>query len=303
MRGRHESPASSPNLHKFLIITADDFGLHESVNEAVDKAHREGILTAASLMVSAPAALDAIARARRLVNLRVGLHLVLADGWATLPADCVPGFAHSDGYMDGDMLGKAWRFFADGEVRQQLEAEIRAQFLAFAQTGLALDHVNAHKHFQLHPSVLGIIIRVAREFGSPAIRLPLEPIWCAARYGLRHAAWGAAALRPWIWLTKQRLNAAGIFHNDRLYGMAATGSLDEPRMLEILQRLPPGVAEIYLHPAVLSGPAVVGSARSYRHADELAGLISPRVKTAVRTAGIRCGGYSDVKSGWSRPLA
>ena len=64
---------------KRLVVTADDFGLSLEVNEAVEQAHREGILTAASLMVSAPAAADAVARAKRLPSLRVGLHLVLVE--------------------------------------------------------------------------------------------------------------------------------------------------------------------------------------------------------------------------------
>jgi predicted glycoside hydrolase/deacetylase ChbG (UPF0249 family) len=69
-------------MRKYLIVTADDFGLHESVNEAVEQASQAGVLTAASLMVGAPAAADAVRRARKLPHLRVGLHLVLADGRA-----------------------------------------------------------------------------------------------------------------------------------------------------------------------------------------------------------------------------
>lgn len=71
--------ASDP-ARRALIITADDFGLHGGVNEAVELAHRDGVLNAASLMVGASAAADAVARARRLPRLRVGLHVVLADG-------------------------------------------------------------------------------------------------------------------------------------------------------------------------------------------------------------------------------
>jgi len=58
---------------KQLIVTADDFGLVREVNDAVEAAHRDGVLTAASLMVAAPAARDAVERARRLPSLRVGL--------------------------------------------------------------------------------------------------------------------------------------------------------------------------------------------------------------------------------------
>jgi predicted glycoside hydrolase/deacetylase ChbG (UPF0249 family) len=81
-------PSSTPDRlqrDRFLIVTADDFGLHEAVNEAVQRASREGILTAASLMMGAPATADAVRRARELPGLRVGLHLVLVDGVPLLP--------------------------------------------------------------------------------------------------------------------------------------------------------------------------------------------------------------------------
>ncbi len=70
---------------KRVILTADDFGLSEAVNEAVERAHRDGVLTSASLMVAGPAAADAVRRARRLPALRVGLHLVVVEGPAVLP--------------------------------------------------------------------------------------------------------------------------------------------------------------------------------------------------------------------------
>src|ERR1700729_530979 len=125
-------------MQRFLIVTADDFGLHEAVNEAVEQAHRGGVLTAASLMVAAPGAADAIRRARALPHLRVGLHLVLADGRAMLAPDLIPDLADPAGRMNSRMFLNGVRFFALPRVRRQLEAEIRAQFSAFARTGLQL---------------------------------------------------------------------------------------------------------------------------------------------------------------------
>ena len=157
-----------------LIITADDFGLHPSVNQAVERAHREGVLSAASLMVGAPAAGDAIARARDCPHLRVGLHLVLADGAPVLPPRAIPDLVEADGRFGSRMVRDGCRFFCLPRVRGQLAREIRAQFEAFAASGLALDHVNAHKHFHLHPTVLGLTLRIGREFGLRAVRLPRE---------------------------------------------------------------------------------------------------------------------------------
>jgi len=282
------------SMRNFLIVTADDFGLHASVNEAVEQASRAGVLTAASLMVGAPAAADAIRRARALPGLRVGLHLVLADGSAMLSRDLIPDLADEAGRMNSRMFVNGVRFFLSPKVRRQLEAEIRAQFAAFARTGLTLDHVNVHKHFHLHPTLLNMLLLIGREYGIAAVRVPDEPLWFAARAGGWPAAAGAVLLAPWIAIMKRRLRAARMPHNDRLFGVAASGAMDEAILLAILARLPPGITEIYLHPATESGAAIASSMPEYRHADELAALLSPRVREAIVGRNLGRGGYADV---------
>jgi len=282
-------------MRQFLIITADDFGLHEAVNEAVEQASRSGVLTAASLMVGAPAAADAIRRARELPRLRVGLHLVLADGFAVLAHDRLPSITDVNGHMSGDMFRSGVRLFALRSVRRQLEAEIHAQFAAFARTGLMLDHVNMHKHFHLHPTLLAMILRIGRDYGVAALRVPDEPLWFAAR----ERAWSAwlttGLLKPMLARMKRRLDAAELFHNDVLFGLAATGAMDETRLLRIIARLPPGVTEIYLHPATSRGEPLTSTMRAYRHADELAALLSARVDAALTASGVQRGGYGDAQ--------
>jgi hopanoid biosynthesis associated protein HpnK len=280
-------------MQRFLIVTADDFGLHEAVNEAVEQANRSGVLTAASLMVAAPGAADAIRRARKLPLLRVGLHLVLADGCAMLAPDLIPDLAGPAGRMDSRMFLNGVRFFALPRIRRQLEAEIRAQFSAFARTGLILDHVNVHKHFHLHPTLLTMLLRIGREFAVPAVRVPDEPLWFAARNGNGLSLANAALLGPWVALMKRRLRMAQMPHNDRIFGVAASGGMDEETLLAILARLPPGITEIYLHPATESGGAIAATMAGYRHADELAALLSPRVRAAVSATGIGRGGFMD----------
>jgi hopanoid biosynthesis associated protein HpnK len=284
---------------KHLIVTADDFGLHESVNDAIEQASHAGVLTAASLMISGPAAADAISRARRLPRLRVGLHLVLADGRGTLPAASLSAIADRDGFMDSGMCSRGVAIFADPRAREQARAEIRAQLEAFRASGLDLDHVNAHKHFHVHPTILGILLSMAREFGIRAIRVPCEPLWFARTRGGALAAAGAAALAPLTTLMKRRIRAAGLLHNDRVFGLACSGAMDETAMLQVLERLPAGVSEIYLHPAVQSGASIAASMPSYRHADELAALLSPRVRAVLDRSGAKFGGYRDVGNGLS----
>ena len=282
---------------KLLIVTADDFGLHPAVNDAVELAARQGVLTATSLMVGAPAAADAVRRARGLPGLAVGLHLVLADGWSVLPAASIPALVDARGRFGNNMVRDGVRFFALPAVRRQLEAEIRAQFQAFADTGLPLDHVNAHKHFHLHPTLLEMLLRIGGEFGISAVRLPREPAWAARRAGGALAGSTVAGLlSPWLAIMRRRLRAAGIAHNDHVFGMADSGAMDEARLLEILGRLPEGVTEIYLHPAVESGAAIAASMSGYRHAQELAALLSPRVRAALGACGAATGGFRQIRA-------
>jgi len=267
-----------PSGPRGLIVTADDFGLHEAVNEAVERAHCDGVLTAASLMVGAPAAADAILRARRMPRLRVGLHLVLADGAAVLPRAQIPDLVDQASRFGDAMARDGFRFFFLPHVRRQLAAEIEAQLALFQASGLPLDHVNAHKHFHIHPTVLSLILAARQRLRFHAIRLPL---------GLNPPIF----LRPWLALMRRRLDRANIAHNDRICGIEQSGAMDESRLLAALSRLPAGVTEIYLHPATQGG--ITRSMASYRPTDELAALLSPRVREAMDRLGVKRGGFSD----------
>jgi hopanoid biosynthesis associated protein HpnK len=261
-----------------LIVTADDFGLHEAVNRAVERGYREGVLRAASLMVTAPAVDQAVAVARSLPGLAVGLHLVLADGQSALPPERIPDLVDAQGCFHDNMVRAGFRFFFLPAVRCQLAAEIRAQFERYAATGLPLDHVNAHKHFHLHPTVLSLLLSIGRDFGLRAVRLPAEP-------GM--GPW----LRPWLALMRHRLKRAGVMCNDHVFGLRHSGTMDEATILSLLRRLPDGLSELYLHPAV-HGDLTVGMA-DYRHAEELAALLSPRVRLAINERCQLCHGFGD----------
>ncbi len=275
---------------KGLIVTADDFGAAEEVNDAVEQAHREGILTAASLMVSAPAAGDAVARAREMPRLRVGLHLVLVEGRPTLPPSSVPDLVDADGMFRADMTSAAIRMFFLPRVRRQLEAEIEAQFDAFRATGLDLDHVNTHKHFHLHPTIASAILRVGKRYGLRAIRVPLEPHDVLARADPAAKLSPAYVTTPWALLSRARFRAAGLKVPDQVFGLAWSGAMTAARVAGLLENLPDGLSEIYLHPA--TGP-YRGSAPGYRYSEELAALVAPRIVEASRNSAIARGGFAD----------
>jgi hopanoid biosynthesis associated protein HpnK len=280
------APDPAAPRERALIVTADDFGASLAVNDAVERAHAQGILTAASLMIAGAAAADAIARARRLPSLKVGLHLVLTDGAPLLPPRDVPALVGRDGRFVEPQGRAGVRYFFDPAARRQLAAEIDAQFAAFAATGLALDHADAHKHMHLHPTVARLMIAIGRRYGLRALRLPYEPAAPLAHAGEAAASsLGARALRAWSGRLRRRIAEARLVTSDQLFGLAWTGAFTEQRLLALLPALPPGITEIYAHPATEGGWP--GSVASYRYADELAALASPQARARAAALGIR----------------
>ena len=282
---------------RHLIITADDFGLDLAINEAVEQAYAGGVLTAASLMVGQPAAGDAVERARRLPGLRIGLHVALTGARPVLAPQQLPDLVDAAGRLPADLAGLGWRLAASPRARHQAEQEIGAQFQAFANTGLALDHVNAHQHYHMHPFVLDRILTIGRGFGMRAVRVPFEPLWLARAVPASASRAGRVSALGWAlgtgWM-RRRLLRAGLACNDVLFGLRCSGRLDEATLCDALERLRPGIAEVYLHPATRCGPREQSAGVGPHASEELEALMSPRVRQQLQALNASAGGFSDI---------
>jgi chitin disaccharide deacetylase len=243
-------------------------------------------------MVGAEAAADAIARARRLPELGVGLHLVLVDGQPVLPIGQVRGLVRGDEF-DRNLVRAGVRFFCVPRVRRELAREIRAQFEAFRATGLPLDHVNAHKHMQLHPIVAALIIEIGRDYGMRAVRVPSEPVEILRR-AFPEERHRSPAYRPWIEASRRRLQGAGLVVNDHVFGLAWSGGMVEERVLGLLRHLPNGISEIYFHPASTQNQRLSAAMPGYCHRDELDALLSPRVRRSIDRSAIQLVSYAEL---------
>jgi chitin disaccharide deacetylase len=288
---------------KALIVTADDYGLSVPVNEAVEEGHRRGILTAASLMVGAPAWEDAGKRARLLPSRGVGLHLTLVDGRPVLSPDRVPGLVGPDGRFYNDAVRFGIALFFSSELRRQAADEIGAQFDRFRETGLLLDHINGHQHFHMHPVVTGAIARIAPGFGRVPVRIPVEP------FRLSYATTAdqpVARLTTWLFYFAQTrrmrrtLSAASLPLNDYVFGVNDSGAMVEARMLEFLDHLPEGVSELYCHPATQRWEGIDNLPPNYRPIEEFAALVSPDVKAKVETIEGRLVSFRDATQDFGR---
>jgi chitin disaccharide deacetylase len=282
---------------KKVIVTGDDFGLAVPVNEAIAEAHERGILTTASLMVGGEAAADAIRRAHRLSDLKVGLHLVLVEGRPILAPASVPDLVNAQGEFQTHLFRAGVNYFFRPGIRKQLEIEIRAQFEAFRATGLPLDHVNAHNHFHLHPTVFNLLIRVGRDYGLKAIRFPNEPpllCWRCSKKALLVKLANHLFLSPWMGLMKRRLRRARLHFNDFVFGMSDSGAMTTDLVLQFLEHLPEGITEIYFHPSKSRCPQIDRTMPDYRHEEEFGALVSNRLREAFQAPSIQRIAFSDL---------
>jgi hopanoid biosynthesis associated protein HpnK len=275
-----------------LIVTADDFGLAPEVNAAVETAHRNGILTAASLMIGAPAAADAVDRARRMPSLKVGLHIVLTDGYPVSPPSRLPNLVDRSGRFRSDMARASVRIFVDPTVRRQVADEIAAQFEAFLATGLRLDHVDCHKHWHLHPTIAGLILDIGQRHGMTALRIPSEPVRVLRLIDKQTSSKLSWVTSTWAALLKARVRRRRLLAADRVFGLAWSGAMTESRLAGLLAHLPNGLTEIYFHPATSN--SFSGATPGYRYVDELAALVAPTIVLAARGHDIRLIGYTDL---------
>lgn len=229
--------------------------------------------------------------ARRLPSLKVGLHLALVDAPPCLPADIVPALVGADSAFRTDMARFGAEIFFNPTARQQMRAEVEAQFKAYAATGLALDHVNAHKHFHLHPSIASALFDIGPRFGMKALRVPLEPFALIKAIEPTAKSPARFVTEPWARVLAARARRRGLLVPDQVFGLAFTGALTTPRLAAILRTLPDGFSEIYCHPAT-SGEFRFAVQDALYEA-ELAALLTPVAQQLLDASGARIGGFAD----------
>jgi len=282
----HRSATPAPvSRSRRLVVNADDFGRSRSINEAVVRAHREGILTSASLMMNEVATEEAVELAKQVPRLGIGLHLTLLCGQSALPREKIPGLVNGRGEFSDRPVRVGMRYFFRRELREQLRNEIRAQLERFRATGLPLDHVNGHLHLHLHPVILPMLLEFAGEFGIRHVRWTREPFWLDFPLARGRRIYRASHAAVYLVLSRRAragFQRLGIRHTQRTFGLLQDSHVDEAYVLKLLPLLPPGDSELYSHPSL----------DNFKH--EFAALISPRVKEQVEKLGIELIRYSDL---------
>jgi hopanoid biosynthesis associated protein HpnK len=283
---------------KQLILNADDFGMTLGVNEGIIRAHREGILTSATLMANGEAFDDAVERARANKELGVGCHLVLVGGKCVATKDSVASLVDAGGNLP-DSLPLFVAKISSGMIRtEEIEREFRAQISRVRSAGIEPTHLDTHKHTHAHPRVMEALGKVAKECGIARVRKPIENLrdsWETSQAGGQGvsmqilAAGAVRAMAPQFTAISRRY---GLLSPDHFLGLAMTGQLSPTVLRGVIGTVVDGTTEIMLHPGICDADlARSGSRLQKQREDELQGLLDPGVRSAVTERGIRLISY------------
>ena len=247
---------------KRLIVNADDFGFTRDVNEGILEAHRNGILTATTLMATGPAFEHAVALARQAPQLDVGAHLVLvgAPGFPPTPARLAAAVA----------LGRI-------RIYDQLARQVQR----ILDAGIRPSHLDTHKHSHILPPVLDAVTRIAREFRIPWVRRPIP-------------------LRvPFVQASLQRrLIRSGCRTTDHFAGYEMTGRYEARHLAALIRSLPDGLTEFMCHPGFCGAELRAAATRLKDSRQvEMEALTSPEARQALQEAEVTLTTYRDLTLG------
>ncbi len=259
---------------KYLVTNADDFGFTRDVNEGIVEAHRNGILTATTLMANGAAFDHAVQLAQETPTLDIGCHLVLIGGQSLLNPD---------------------RWFPDSswELTRQVVTgrlaiydELAAQVNRIVRSGIVPTHIDTHKHTHLLPPVFRAVCQIAQDFHIPWLRRPVDfvaPV--TGEFKQRMTSKLIRRLAP-------RSKHSDVRHTDNFWGFAVTGRLDFAALAGVMRHIPEGTTELMTHPGFLTDELRAAPTRlKESRMIELKALTSPSVKEAVAAAGITLVNY------------
>jgi predicted glycoside hydrolase/deacetylase ChbG (UPF0249 family) len=258
-----------------LVVNADDFGFTRDVNQGIVEAHRDGILTATTLMATGAAFDDAVRLAKENPSLDIGCHLVLV-GSAPFPAS----------------VAQLTAAITLGRIR--IYDELSAQVRAIMDVGLQPSHLDTHKHTHLLPPVLDALARISQDFGIPWVRrpfdFPIQPQGINRAKRLVSGAFGMVRSR-----FERVLARHGCRSTDHFAGFQITGHVNAGALADLIRALPEGSTELMCHPGRCTEELRAARTRLKESREqELRALTSAEVRTALREAGVDLVNYREL---------
>lgn len=255
---------------KYLIVSADDFGISKSINSGIIKAFKDGIVRSIQAMPVAKEFQDALAQARNAGINEMGVHLSLVTG---------------DGKFPQGYIKIALGVFFKKINLQEVELEFRNQIECVKCAGIKISSLSSHEHIHMLPDILRIFVKLAKEYKIPAIRYPrkdklVEPISVKKFYKMCVLAYFEKKIGV-------ILKKSGLIYTDNFLGLLDSGNLSEETLVRLLGSLRQGCTELVAHPGFLTPQAIKESPFHRNCEKELAALTSNRIKKLINDSDIK----------------
>lgn len=284
-----------------LIVNADDLGWTEGVNRGIAEAHRNGIVTSASLLANGAAFTSGIELARTTPALGVGVHLNLSDGEPVAERELVTTLLNDRGELEGKPESLLLKLARRSVLLEEVEREWDAQIQKVRDIGIAPTHLDGHRHVQMLPGLFEIVLRLARRHGIAAVRISHEEssLRTALSWGVKQK--GTVVMKQGVQArglkllardAREQAERAGIAAADYFCGIAQTGELTQEGVLRLLKILPEGTTELMCHPGYADEDLAKSATRlqASRQA-ELEILTNTQIRNLVASQGIRLVDY------------
>lgn len=272
-----------------LIVNADDFGIHVSVNRGIAAGYNVGIITSTSLMAGGAAFEDAIRIADECPGLGIGVHLTLVGGGLpVLPPQLIPSLLDKQGMFLPSHPVFIARYLAGHINLAEVELELAAQVEKIIKAGIVPTHFDSHQHLHVLPEIFAVAVKLARRFSIRAIRKPAESVWFfGGMLPSPGRVAGRSALSLLVAWSMRRAKIDALAVTDHFYGMLAGGQLNETWLQALIEALPEGSSEIMTHPGMDVTELTQAYKWGYHWDEELKALISPRVSERIRNGMIQ----------------
>lgn len=287
-----------PMNRRQLIVNADDFGMSEAVNDAIICAHRDGVLTSTSLMVSGDAFESAVKLAKANPGLAVGIHLVTVVGKSVLPRREIPSLVDDEQNFSNNPTAAGLKYFFSPQARREIRKEIAAQFEKFHATGLRLSHIDGHLHLHVHPVIFNAALQLGIKYGARRMRVPDEERRLVLGFDPAHATLKTVHTVLFGGLArymKRKLRAAGYAVPERVYGNLQSGRMSESYFLYALDHLSAATNEIYFHPALYADDRAL-DANQQQCQIEFETLMSAKVKARIAQLNVKLTNYFEMET-------
>lgn len=265
---------------KRLIVNADDFGRHELINRAVERAFNTGCLRSATLMAGGIAFNDAAQLAKRLTGLGVGIHFTLANGNPVLPPNEIPSLVTEEGIFYADYIQFLKRYLSGKVALAEVKSELAAQLNKISRAGLSLTHVDSHQHLHHVPGITEVVLDLATSAGIRSMRVANARLFDGELDSLGKFV-GRLGLSSLAKVAARKARKRHIAAPEHFAGIVAGESVTETFMLKLIENLRGGTTEVMLHPGTDNQTLCGFCQWNHDFEAELAAVTSPKVLSAL----------------------